>query len=302
MSSLYREQAQNVRRTFFFMGLFLMIVIAIAWLVSVVFDSPAILYIAVALSLILNVAAYWKSDAVVIRMTGAKPVSRETHFDYWNLVENLCISIGAPMPKLYLINDPSPNAFATGRDPKHSAVAVTEGLLRVMEKQELEGVLAHELAHIQNRDTLIMTVIVVLFGMVTIVLDLLLHASLFSSDEEGGNLLILLPLYVLAPIILTIIRFAVSRKREFLADATAGVYTRYPDGLASALRKIERTARPVRGARLATAHLFIADPFAGHASSDRSPAKRSPIFRLFDTHPPIPDRVRALVGNARDDG
>ncbi|MDE0243164.1 MAG: M48 family metalloprotease [Candidatus Kaiserbacteria bacterium] len=304
MSSLYREQAHNVRRTFFFMGLFLIVVIAISWLISVIFASPAILYIAVILSVGLNVVAYWKSDTIVIRITRAKPVTRDTHFDYWNSVENLCISIGVPMPKLYVIDDPAPNAFATGRDPKHAAVAVTSGLLHVMEKQELEGVLAHEIAHIQNRDTLIMTVIVVLFGMVTILLDLALHASLFSSDEEGGNMLILLPIYIVAPIILMIIRFAVSRKREFLADATAGVYTRYPEGLASALRKIERASRPVQGARTATAHLFIADPFASHARGRTIPPteKRLGFMRLFDTHPPIPERVQALVGNTGNNG
>ena len=298
MPSLYREQSHNVRWTFLFMGLFLMVAIAISWLVSLYFGSPIILYIAVLLAVGLNIVAYWKSDTIAIRLTRARPITREDYTDYWNAVENLCISIGAPKPKLYVIDDPSPNAFATGRSPDRSAIAVTTGLLDMMETAELEGVLAHELAHIQNRDTLLMTVVVVLFGMVTILLDAALHASFFSDEDEGVNLLLLLPVYLIAPIVLTVIRFAVSRKREFLADATAGVYTRYPDGLAAALRKISGSGAPMRHARSATAHLFIADPFASYANSRSPRSRRSPFLGLFDTHPPIADRVRALIGDA----
>ena len=301
MPSLYREQSRNVWRTFFFMGLFLTIVIAIAWLVSAFLGSPAILYVAVVLAVGFNIFAYWKSDSIAIRLTNAKPITRESHFTYWNAVENLCISIGSPQPKLYVIDDPAPNAFATGRNPKNAAIAATTGLLDMMEKPELEGVLAHELAHIQNRDTLLMTVIVALFGVVTILLDTALYASFFSDDEEGGNILFLLPLYLIAPLVLMIIQLAVSRKREFLADATAGVYTRYPDGLAAALKKIDTAHQPMRHARSATAHLFISDPFASYAAdrSARGAPKRSAFLRLFDTHPPIADRVSALLGTVR---
>lgn len=302
MSSLYTQQTRNIQRTFLLMALFLAAVIAIAWFVSLYVGSPSILYIAVFLALGLNFYAYWKSDVIAIRLTKARPITRKEHFDYWTAVENICMSIGAPQPKLYVIDDPSPNAFATGRSPKHAAIAATTGLLEMMDKAELEGVVAHELAHIQNRDTLLMTVVVVLFGMVTILLDIILHSAFFFSDEEDGaaGLLILIPLYFLAPLVLTIIRLAVSRKREFLADATAGIYTRYPDGLASALRKIQNSSQPMQHARSATAHLFISDPFLSRIDDDHKKGgkKRLPFASLFDTHPPTDERIRALLGTS----
>ena len=239
MASLYTQQARNVRRTFFLMSFFLIVVIGVAWLASVLFGSPIILWLVTGFAITINIVAYWKSDAIAIRMTRAKPVSREDYFTYWNSVENLCISIGAPMPKLYVIDDASPNAFATGRSPKHSAIVVTRGLLDMMDAAELEGVLAHELAHIQNRDTLLMTAVVVLFGIVTILLDLILHAGLYSDrrDTHPAFLLVAMAAYLIVPFVLTIIRFAISRKREFLADATAGVYTRYPGRSRRCFRK-----------------------------------------------------------------
>ena len=283
------------------MSVFFIVVIAVAWFVSYFFESSLILYIIVPIIVLLNIGAYWKSDTIAIRLTRAKPITRETHFDYWNAVENLCISIGAPMPKLYVIDDSSPNAFATGRNPEHSAIVVTQGLLDMMEKPELEGVLAHELAHIQNRDTLLMTAVVVLFGVVTLLLDIVLHTTaLFGDDSGRGNpvaLIVIFLAYLIVPIVLSIIRLAISRKREFLADATAGVYTRYPDGLASALEKIGQVSKPMKHANSATAHLFISDPYA---TSDHPGKKKKgfglSLHRLFDTHPPIEERVHALRG------
>ena len=304
MASLYKEQGKNVQQTFFLMSLFLIFVIGTGWLASYYFGSPSILYIVIIFAVLLNVFAYWNSDKIAIRLTRARKITRDEYFDYWNSVENLCISIGAPMPKMYVIDDPSPNAFATGRSPEHSAVVVTKGLLDIMEKTELEGVLAHELAHIQNRDTLLMTSVVVLFGFVVIILDMLLHFTVFGDDEEGGGvvmLVIILVSYLLAPLLLTLIRLAISRKREFLADATAGVYTRYPEGLASALEKIARAHRPMKHSNSATAHLFISDPFASYAANQKGGARSrrrlgGGLSRFFDTHPPIPDRVNALLG------
>ena len=312
MASLYAEQGKNVRQTFFLMSLFLVFVIGAGWLASHYFGSPNILYIVTLIAVSLNIFAYWKSDTIAVRLTRAQEVTREKYFIYWNAVENLCISIGAPMPRLYVIDDDAPNAFATGRGPKHAAIVVTKGLLAVMDKTELEGVLAHELAHIQNRDTLLMTSVVVLFGFVVILLDILLHFTAFdgADDEDGDIGLLMLAIifvsYLVAPILLTIIRFAVSRKREFLADATAGVYTRYPEGLASALKKIGKMHRPMQHAGSATAHLFISDPFASYAAEEKSAGsgrhQRAPkrlgggLARLFETHPPIPDRVQALLG------
>ena len=308
MASLYAEQGKNVRQTFFLMSLFLMLVIGVGWLASVYFGSPGILYIVTLIAILINVFAYWHSDGIAVRLTRAREISRDEYFDYWNAVENLCISIGAPMPKLYVINDTSPNAFATGRSPKHSAIVVTKGLLDVMDNVELEGVLAHELAHIQNRDTLLMTSVVVLFGFVVILLDMLLHVMAFGGDDDDGGsplmLLIVVAAYFVMPLLLTLIRLAVSRKREFLADATAGVYTRHPEGLASALEKIGKIHQPMRHTSSATAHLFISDPFASYADSSndggmhRRPRRRlgRRFARLFDTHPPIVERVSALCG------
>lgn len=308
MASLYAEQGRNVRQTFFLMSLFLVFVIGVGWLASHYFQSPGILYIVTLIAVLINVFAYWNSDKIAVRLTRAREISREEYFDYWNMVENLCISIGAPMPKLYIINDSSPNAFATGRNPKHSAIVVTKGLLDIMDKTELEGVLAHELAHIQNRDTLLMTSVVVLLGFVVILLDILLHVTAFAGgdDDEGGSpvmIIIILVAYLVMPLLLTLIRLAVSRKREFLADATAGVYTRHPEGLASALEKIGKHHQPMRHTSSATAHLFISDPFAAYASSNlrhRGSGQRigGKFARLFDTHPPIPERVSALRGKA----
>ncbi|MCY4577225.1 MAG: M48 family metallopeptidase [Candidatus Kaiserbacteria bacterium] len=310
MASLYAEQGKSVRQTFFLMSLFLVFVIGTGWLASYYFQSPSILYIVTLIAILINVFAYWNSDKIAVRLTRARAITREEHFAYWNMVENLCISIGAPMPKLYVISDPSPNAFATGRSPKHSAIVVTTGLLEVMDKAELEGVLAHELAHIQNRDTLLMTSVVVLFGFVVMLLDVLLHFTAFGGgdDDEGGSplmLIIVVVAYLVMPLLLTIIRLAVSRKREFLADATAGVYTRHPEGLASALEKIGGIHQPMRHSSSATAHLFISDPFASYANSPndahmhRRGGRRQlggRFARLFATHPPIPERVQALRG------
>ena len=301
MASLYRQQSRNVRRTFFLMGLFLMVVIGIAWFAAWHFQTPIILYIVVGIAIAVNITAYWRSDTVAIRLTRAKEITREEYFDYWNIVENLCISIGAPMPKLYIIEDMSPNAFATGRSPKHSAIVVTRGLLDMMDRAELEGVLAHELAHIQNRDTLLMTVAVVLFGIATILLDIILHASLSFGDRRNNwvVLAVIVIAYLTVPIVLTVIRMAISRKREFLADATAGVYTRYPEGLASALEKIGRHSEPMKHASSATAHLFISDPYGVSDHGGGEQKKRGlglGIHRLFDTHPPIQRRVEALMG------
>ena len=303
MASLYGQQASNVRKTFFLMSVFGIVVIGIGWFASYYFGSSIILYIVVILVLALNINAYWNSHKTVIRLTHAKPITREEYFDYWNIVENLCISIGVPMPKLYIIEDKAPNAFATGRNPENAAIVVTRGLLDVMERNELEGVLAHELAHIQNRDTLLMTSVVVLFGVVTLLLDIVLHFSAFGDDREKHPIMIGIAIaaYIIIPIFLMVIKFAISRKREFLADATAGVYTRYPDGLASALKKIESNTQPMRHANSATAHLFISDPFADadHANKKKKRGFGLKLHRLFETHPPIEKRVEALVGGGQ---
>ncbi|PIQ35526.1 MAG: zinc metalloprotease HtpX [Candidatus Yonathbacteria bacterium CG17_big_fil_post_rev_8_21_14_2_50_43_9] len=295
MATLYTHQDQNVRKTWFLMTMFFVVVIAIAWAFSYILDNPAILYFGVIFSIVMNIWSYWYSDSLVIKMSGAKKASREQYFDLWNAVENLSITAGLPMPALYVIDDPSPNAFATGRDKEHSAVAVTTGLLQILNKNELEGVIAHELSHIGNRDILLGTVVVVLVGFIAIASDMFLRMSIYGrgGNRDGRIGLILMivgiVLAILAPIVAQLIKLAISRKREFLADASGALLTRYPEGLASALEKISGYPVGIQRVSTATAHLYISKPLKdGKAVSFMS--------KLFATHPPAEERISALRG------
>ncbi len=277
------------------MSVFLVVVIGLGWLFSQVWENPSILYIAVIFAVLMNFFSYWYSDKIVVKLAGARLASREEFFGLYTIVENLSITAGLPMPKIYVIDDPSPNAFATGRDAKHAVVAATTGLLQLLNKAELEGVIAHELSHIGNRDMLVSTVAVVLVGFVAILSDIFLRSRLHSFSGGGrkgkaGAILLVLALVaaILAPIAATLLQLAISRKREFLADASGARLTRYPDGLASALQKIGGASAPLRRASNATAHLYIANPFG--------PSVGRNFTRLFLTHPPIEDRIKALVG------
>ncbi|MBU6310567.1 M48 family metallopeptidase [Patescibacteria group bacterium] len=295
MATLYSQADANVRKTWFLMTTFFIAVIGIGWALSYAFDNPGILYIAVFLSIAMNVGSYWYSDKLALASTGAKPVTKEVAPDVYNIVENLAIAEGMPMPKVYMIDDPAPNAFATGRDPKHGVVAVTTGLLRMMDRSELEGVLAHELSHIKNRDTLVMTVVVVLLGFVTLLSDFFLRSMMVNGagdrDNRLGAVMVVagLVLAILSPIIAQLIQLAISRKREFLADASGALMTRYPEGLASALQKIGAYSAPMRTANDATAHLFISSPFGAKSFKG--------LHKLFMTHPPVEERVKALLGS-----
>lgn len=295
MATLYTHQGENVRKTWFLMGMFLVLVIAVGYAVSWYFESSIILYIAVAFALIMNIGSYWFSDKIVLRMTGAKPVTREEYPDLWNIVENLSITAGLPMPKVYVISDPAPNAFATGRDPERAVVAATTGLLGMLDRTELEGVMAHELSHVGNRDMLVMTVAVVLAGFLAILADLLMRSMMFGGGGDRNKSPVFLVLgiagIILAPIAAQLIQLAISRKREYLADASGALLTRYPEGLASALEKISSYGRPMKSANHATAHLFISDPFAGEKQSIGAK-----IGNLFQTHPPAHDRINRLRG------
>jgi len=292
MSTLYTQQSRNVWKTWFLMAFFFAFVILVGWFVSLYFGNSLILYIAVGIALIMNIGSYWYSDKLVIKMTGAKPVTRESHPDYWNIVENLAITAGLPMPKVYIIEDPAPNAFATGRNPDHAAVAATTGLLSMLDRTELEGVMAHELSHIGNRDMLVSTVAVVLAGFVAIIADILMHSMLFGGGRDRHPIFLVIGVLgiILAPIAAQMIQMAVSRKREYLADASGALLTRYPEGLASALEKISGYSRPMKRASTATAHLFISDPFGGNQK--KSLGQR--ISTLFQTHPPAEERIRLL--------
>jgi heat shock protein HtpX len=296
--SIYAHRDSNVRKTWALFTVFLLVVIGIGWFFSYLYDTPLILIVAVVFSVVMNVVGYWFSDKLVLKMTGARAATRAEFFDLYTSVENLAITAGLPSPKVYIISDPAPNAFATGRNPEHAVVAVTTGLLAILNKTELEGVLAHELAHIGNRDMFLSTAVVVLVGFITILSDIFLRSTAWGGrgrDNKAGGALVLigLGLAILAPIAATLIRLAISRKREFLADASGALLTRYPEGLASALEKISTHAQPLRRANDATAHLFIANPFLS-AQAGGKVAKG--LHKLFMTHPPVEERLRALRG------
>lgn len=293
MASLYTQQSKNIRKTWFLMTGFLVVVVSLGWLVAQIYGNPVILYAAVAFSLVMNVTAYWFSDKIALSATGAKEADSVQYLELHRILENLAITAGLPKPRLYVIDDAAPNAFAAGRDPKHAVVAVTTGLLSRLDRSELEGVLAHELSHIGNRDILVMTVAVVLAGFIAIISDIFLRMSFFGGgDRDNKNPLLLVAgvvAIIIAPIAAQLIQMAVSRRREFLADASGALLTRYPDGLASALQKIASYGAPMRRANHATAHLFISNPFGAHEAGKF-------IAKIFSTHPPMEERVAALTG------
>lgn len=293
MATLYTQRDSNVRRTWLLLTGFLVVVIGIGYVFAQIYGNPTILYIAVIFSLLMNITSYWYSDKIALASAGAVPFVREGNEELHDIVENLSITAGLPMPKIYLINDPAPNAFATGRDAEHAAIALTTGLLDRLNKTELEGVVAHELAHIGNKDILLSTVVVVLVGFVAILSDIFLRMHIFGGrrddDSKGGAILMIVGiiLAILTPIVATLIQLAISRKREFLADASGALLTRYPEGLASALEKISTYGAPLKKASNATAHMFIANPFG--------PSGLKGLHKLFLTHPPVEERVKALL-------
>jgi heat shock protein HtpX len=281
-------------KTWLFLGLFFALIIFVGWGVAYFYQSPAILYLAIVLAIFLNIFSYWFSDKIVLKLHKAKLATRAEYFDLWNAVENLSITAGLPMPKLYVIEDSSPNAFATGRNVEHAVICVTSGLLRILDKNELEGVIAHELSHVGNRDMLLSTIVVVMAGFVALISDIFLRSSFWhdrgknqNSTAGGMTMVIGLTLAILTPLAATLIQLAISRKREFLADASGALLTRYPEGLASALRKICANPAPLHTANNATAHLFISNPFGNRP--------KSMISKLFLTHPPVEERIRALM-------
>ncbi|MFT5179583.1 MAG: heat shock protein HtpX [Candidatus Paceibacteria bacterium] len=299
-ANLYTNQSTNMRKTWVLMSMFFVIVILLGWFVSYYFQNPGILFFAVIFSIFMNIFSYWYSDKIVLKMSGAKEASKEKYWDLYTTVENLSITAGLPMPKIYVIEEPVPNAFATGRDKDHAVVAFTTGILSLLNKTELEGVVAHELSHIGNRDILLQTVVVVLVGFVTLLADFFLRVSLYGGgnrNSEGGGkmqmvLLVIGVVFVLlSPVIATLIQLAISRKREFLADASGAMLTRYPEGLASALEKISGHGGKMKKANHATAHLFISDPYGGKKK------KISFLHKIFLTHPPVEERVGSLRGH-----
>lgn len=303
--TLYAQKDANIRKTWLLFSLFLIVVIGIGWFFGRVYADPSILYFAVIFSVLMNIIAYWHSDKIVLKMAGARPIEKKDFPELYNIVENLAITAGLPLPKIYIIDENQPNAFATGRNPERAVVAVTGGLLKKLNKAELEGVIAHELSHIGNRDMLLSTVIVVLVGFISILSDMFLRSMWFGgrrSKEGGGQaqailMIIGIVLAILAPISAMLIQLAISRKREYLADASGALLTRYPDGLAKALEKIALDPTPLPVARNTTAHLWFDDPFThGIAEGGKSASWRKWLHRLFMTHPPVNERIAALRG------
>ncbi|MFH1455215.1 MAG: M48 family metalloprotease [bacterium] len=292
MSTLYTQQSKNIEKTWLLMATFLVVIIGLGYFISYYYQSPGILYFAIIFSVIMNIISYWYSDKVVLSISGAKEAKHDEYTDLYHIVENLSITAGLPMPKIYIINDVSPNAFATGRNKEHAVIAVTNGLLQILNKTELEGVIAHEFSHIRNRDILLSTVVVVLVGFISILVNMFIRGGLVGGkrdNDKGGGIIMIIGIIfiILSPIISKIIQLAISRKREFLADASGALLTRYPDGLASALQKISNANIPMRNPNTATAHLYISNPFGGAGKK---------VVSLFSTHPPVEERIKALMG------
>ena len=296
MPNLYTHQDSNIRKTWLLMTVVFVLLVGVGFVFSRAYGNPTILYAFAIASVAGNFFAYWYSDKVALAMSGARQLNREGNERLFRIIENLSITAGLPLPRLYIIPGQQINAFATGRDAKHSAVAVTQGALERLDDNELTGVLAHELSHIGNRDILVSTIVVVLAGMIAIMSDWFLRMTYWGGrdrdNDRGGNTVFLVLAVVsaiLAPLAATIIQLAVSRKREFLADASGALLTRYPEGLASALEKIAQDDVPLRSAHTATAHLFLANPLKGKENKNW-------ITKLFMTHPPIEERIKALMG------
>ena len=251
---------------------FFVFVIGLGWVFAQIYGDSSILVFAVLFSSIMSIISYWRSDKIVLAIHKAKEVTTKNNPELYRIVENLCITAGLPLPKIYIVPEMAPNAFATGRNPEHAVVAVTEGLLRKLDRSELEGVIAHELSHIGNRDMLVSTVAVILVGFISLVADMFMRSLIWGGDRDRGRaggvmILIGLALAILAPISATLIQLAISRKRELLADASGALLTRYPEGLASALKKIASDSTPMRTANNTTAHLWLEDPYKGKKGS-----------------------------------
>lgn len=279
------------------MTVFLVLVVAIGWFASYYYDSASILYIAIIIALGMNIWAYWFSDKIALRQARAQPADETQYKELHRIVENLAITAGLPKPRVYIVNDPAPNAFATGRDKDHAVIAVTTGLLGMMDDNELQGVIAHELSHVGNRDILVMTAAVVLVGVVSLLANIFIRLSFFGGlgggrDRNNANIIVLIfgvVAIILAPIAATLIQLAISRRREYLADASGALLTRYPEGLESALQKLGNYSAPMKTASTTTAHMYITNPFGAH------PAGKW-FQNLFSTHPPIEKRIEALEG------
>lgn len=291
---MYNQIDANKRKTVYLMIIFVTFLVTLGYFLGYLLGDPyTIMALAIIISLVMTLTSYYSGASIALSTAGAKEIKKEQNPYVFRMVENLCITAGLPLPKVYIIQDDAPNAFATGRDPKHASIALTTGLIDHLENEELEGVIAHEISHIKNYDIRIMTVVIVLVGAVALLTDIFFRISLFGGNRRSsdrGNAgavmaIIGIVLMILSPFIAKIIQLAISRKREYLADASGALLTRYPAGLANALEKISHYKQPMRRTSTAIEHLYIASPFFG---SKKFTAK------LFSTHPPIEDRIKKL--------
>ncbi len=291
---MYQQIDANRHRTWILLSLFVGLLAGAGYLLGLANgDRGSGLVFALVVSGVSVTFSWFLGDKLILLTSHAKAITAREQNEYvWNLVENLCIASGLPLPHIYLIDDPSPNAFATGRDPAHASIALTTGLVQQLENEELEGVIAHELSHVKNLDTRYMILVAVLVGTLSLLGDWFVHGGFRRRSDREGNggifLIIGLVFVVLAPLIGQLIKFAISREREYLADASAALLTRYPEGLARALEKISASAIPVQNAPQASAHLWIADP------TGRTRGLGSKLAGLFSTHPPITARIQRL--------
>lgn len=293
--NIYSAIGSNKRKTIFIILVFVLFITTLGFIYGKASGGLSSSYAIIALvfAIASSVGSYYFSDKLVLATANAKEISESDNPELFHIVENLAIAGGLPMPKVYISNDPSPNAFATGRDPKHAVVCCTTGILELLNKTELEGVIAHELSHVKNYDIRVMAIVAVLVGFVAILADFFLRSMWFRNSEDNDNrnsgifMLIGIIFAIVSPIVATLIQLAVSRKREFLADASGALLTRYPDGLANALEKLSKNKQSTRSATTATAHLFIVNPFKG---------KEAKVYlaSLFNTHPPIEERIKIL--------
>lgn len=297
VNTAWDYRGSNIFKTWLIMFLFSLFTVGVIYVIAQGFGygevgGLGIVGFALIMAGVMNFVSYFWSDKIVLGISGAKPIKKSDNPKLYRTVENLCIAAGLPLPKIYLIQDSAPNAFATGRDPKHAAIAFTSGILEKLNKQELEGVTAHELSHVGNRDTLLMAVVSVLVGTIALLSDFFMRSLWFGGrdrDSRGNTLMMVVAIIaaILAPIVATLIQLAVSRRRELLADASGVLLTRYPAGLASALLKISKDKEPLEVANRGTAHLYIVNPLKGKEAA-------AFMANLFNTHPPIEVRIRAL--------
>lgn len=284
---MYSEISGNKRRTWVIMFLFLVIIGILGWIVSNIYGQPMFLYLAFIIGGVYALIQYFLASKLALAVNGAHHIEKRDNPRLYRIVENLSITEGLPMPKVYVIDDPAPNAFATGRDPKHAVVAATTGLLDIMTDTELEGVIAHELGHVKNYDIRVMMIVFGLVSAIGLIADIIMHMFWFGGDDDRNPNPIFIVLgiaaAILAPFAAMLVQMAVSRRREYLADSTGALTTRYPEGLASALEKIRDHGSAMRRQNTATAHLFFANPLKGAS-----------LAKLFSTHPPVEERIARL--------